>query len=61
MQTRLTLTIQKLSSWLIPLAAIAIVFAWLSIAPPGILGKADALGYAVCHRLDERSFHLANG
>ncbi len=61
MQTRLKLAAQKLSPWLIPLAAIAMVFAWLSIAPPGILGKADALGYAVCHRLDERSFHLGNG
>jgi uncharacterized membrane protein len=61
MQTRLMLATQKLSNWLIPLAAIAMVFAWLSIAPPGILGKADALGYAVCHRLDERSLHLANG
>jgi uncharacterized membrane protein len=37
------------------------VFTWLSIAPPGILGKADAIGYAVCHRLDERSFHFTNG
>jgi uncharacterized membrane protein len=61
MQTRLILALQKLSTWLIPLAAIAIVFGWLSIAPPGLLGKADALGYAICHRLDERSFHLANG
>jgi uncharacterized membrane protein len=61
MQTRLILAAQKLANWLIPLGAIAMVFAWLSIAPPGILGKADALGYAVCHRLDERSFHLANG
>jgi uncharacterized membrane protein len=26
--------------------------------PPGLLGKADAIGYAVCHRIDHRSFHL---
>ena len=26
--------------------------------PPGLLGKADAIGYAVCHRIDERSFHI---
>lgn len=31
---------------------------WLAYTPPGILGKADALGYAVCHRLDGRSFHV---
>jgi uncharacterized membrane protein len=61
MQTRLLLAAQKLSNWLIPLAAIALVFGWLSIAPPGILGAADSLGYAVCHRLDERSFHFADG
>ncbi len=61
MQTRLLLAAQKLSNWLIPLAAAAILFGWLSIAPAGILGKADALGYAVCHRLDERSFHFHDG
>jgi uncharacterized membrane protein len=49
---------QRLTTILIPLAAIAMVAAWLYIAPPGILGKLDALGYAVCHRIDERSFHI---
>lgn len=47
-----------LSNWMVPLAAIAILAAFLSIAPPGILAKADAIGYAVCHQLDERSFHV---
>lgn len=61
MKTRLLLAAQKLSIFLIPLAALAIVFGWLAIAPPGILGKADSLGYAVCHRLDERSFHYGDG
>lgn len=58
MQNRLLLAAQKLSNWLVPLAALAILAGFLYIAPPGILGKADALGYAVCHRLDERSFHV---
>ncbi|HEY61351.1 MAG TPA: DUF2085 domain-containing protein [Anaerolineae bacterium] len=31
---------------------------WLIATPSGLLGKADAIGYAVCHRLDIRSFHL---
>ncbi len=31
---------------------------WLLSTPPGLLGKADAIGYAVCHRIDLRSFHL---
>lgn len=43
---------------MVPLAAIAIVAAFLSIAPAGIWGKIDAVGYAVCHQLDERSFHV---
>jgi uncharacterized membrane protein len=58
MQNRLLLAAQKLSNWFIPLAALAIVAGFLYIAPPGILGKADALGYAVCHRIEERSFHV---
>ncbi len=31
---------------------------WLLNTPPGLLGKADALGYAVCHRIEARSFHM---
>jgi uncharacterized membrane protein len=31
---------------------------WLVNTPSGLLGKADAVGYAVCHRIDLRSFHL---
>jgi uncharacterized membrane protein len=58
MQNRLLSAAQKLSNWLVPLAALAIVAGFLYIAPPGILGKADALGYAVCHRIEERSFHV---
>jgi uncharacterized membrane protein len=34
------------------------LFAWLLNTPAGILGKADAIGYAVCHRIDLRSFHI---
>lgn len=39
--------------------AIFLIFlTWLFITPPGLLGKADAIGYAVCHRIDVRSLHL---
>jgi uncharacterized membrane protein len=31
---------------------------WILNTPAGLLGKADAVGYAVCHRIDARSFHL---
>lgn len=33
---------------------------WLAFTPPGLLGKADAIGYAICHRIDLRSFHLGD-
>ena len=32
--------------------------AWIYIAPPGLMGKLDAIGYAVCHRLDSHSLHI---
>ncbi len=40
------------------LVAGGFLIAWLLNTPEGILGKADAIGYAVCHRIDARSFHL---
>ncbi len=42
------------------LAAALLLAGWLLNTPPGILGKADAVGYAVCHRIDARSFHIGN-
>jgi uncharacterized membrane protein len=30
------------------------------LSPEGALGKLDALGYAVCHRIDVRSFHIGD-
>lgn len=41
----------------VPLASV-LLGAWLLLTPGGLLGKADAIGYAVCHRIDLRSFHL---
>jgi uncharacterized membrane protein len=38
-----------------------LLLAWLLNTPAGLLGKADAVGYAVCHRIDVRSFHFTNG
>lgn len=35
-----------------------LLLGWLINTPLGLLGKADAIGYAVCHRIDLRSFHL---
>lgn len=39
-------------------AAALVVLGWVVNTPPGLLGKADAIGYAVCHRIEVRSFHL---
>ena len=50
----------SLSRWLVPLAAIIVFGIWFSVTPPGLLGKADAIGYAICHRIDERSFHIGD-
>jgi len=51
---------KKLSRWLVPTAAVMVFAFWFYNAPPGLLGKADALGYAICHRIDERSFHIGD-
>jgi uncharacterized membrane protein len=40
------------------LAALLAIAAWFYIAPEGALGKMDAVGYAVCHRIEARSFHI---
>ncbi len=50
----------NLSRFFVPIAAILVFGVWFSYAPPGLLGKADAVGYAICHRIDERSFHIGN-
>lgn len=34
---------------------------WLAFTPSGVLGKMDAIGYAVCHRITVRSFLLPGG
>jgi uncharacterized membrane protein len=43
---------------LLILSVVFLLSGWLINTPPGLLGKADAVGYAVCHRIDVRSFHL---
>src|SRR5258705_13442389 len=52
--------INNLVRWLVPLAALLVFAVWFSFTPPGLLGKADAIGYAICHRIGERSFHIGD-
>ena len=43
----------------VALGALGIVLlTWLLLTPPGLLGKVDAVGYAVCHRIPVRSFSI---
>lgn len=46
--------------WVLLSLAVTLSIAWLFLTPPGILGKANAVGYAVCHRIPERSFNIGN-
>lgn len=46
----------KTTIWLGLLVAIGIIGLWLIGTPSGVLGKADAVGYAICHRITIRSF-----
>lgn len=51
---------ENTSKVLLVLIVIIIFFLWINYAPPGLLGKMDAVGYAVCHRIEVRSFHLGD-
>jgi uncharacterized membrane protein len=37
-----------------------LLLGWLVLTPAGLLGKADAIGYAVCHRITARSFFIGD-
>ena len=50
--------IQNILRWFVPIAAVLAFAAWMYISPEGALGKLDAIGYAVCHRIDARSFQI---
>src|SRR5512146_2129218 len=49
---------RRLTKWLVPIGALIVLSVWIYIAPPGLMGKLDAVGYAVCHRLDSHSLHV---
>ncbi len=45
---------------LLPALAALLLLAWLVETPAGLLGKMDAIGYAVCHRIASHSFFIAD-
>jgi uncharacterized membrane protein len=51
---------QKRAAWHWVLFGVAITLTvfWLFLTPHGLLGKADAVGYAVCHQIKARSFQI---
>lgn len=58
MNTNQTSPVQTVIKWFVPIAAIIAFGAWMYLSPEGALGKLDAIGYAVCHRIDARSFQI---
>jgi len=44
----------------LPLSVLVLllIIGFVVFTPEGLLGKADAIGYAVCHRIDLRSYHI---
>ncbi len=53
---------RETSPWFWALLALAVTLTviWLFLTPDGLLGKADAIGYSVCHRIDLRSFRIGD-
>jgi len=45
---------------LIAIIVLIIIGLWFFFTPEGLLGKADAVGYAVCHRISVRSFFIGS-
>ncbi len=42
----------------VALITMAVVLSWALATPPGVLGKADAIGYAICHRIASHSLTI---
>jgi len=49
-----------LGRWSVLIAVLAGLAAWMYVAPPGLMGKLDAIGYAVCHRLESHSLKIGD-
>jgi len=49
---------KSLWRWVLLGIAVTLTITWLALTPKGLLGKADAVGYAVCHQIEARAFHI---
>jgi uncharacterized membrane protein len=50
----------RILNFFIVFIVLAIFITWLVFTPPGLLGKADAISYAVCHRIPSHSFFIGD-
>ena len=51
--------VRRALPWLVGALLIALLAIFWASTPAGILGKADMLGYAVCHQIESHSFVLS--
>ncbi len=51
---------KKLAYVILITLGIVLLFGWLLNTPSGLFGKAGAIGYSFCHRIDARSFHIGD-
>lgn len=58
--TRIKPLVINILKVLLLIATGTILVIWLTDTPLGLLGKADALGYAVCHRIAAHSYFLGD-
>lgn len=49
---------KKRSRYLLGALVAILALSWLLNSPPGLLGKSDAIAYAVCHRISSHSFYF---
>jgi uncharacterized membrane protein len=50
----------RILNFFIVFIVLAIFVTWLAFTPSGLLGKADAVSYAVCHRIASHSFFIGD-
>ncbi|MCB9438119.1 MAG: DUF2085 domain-containing protein [Anaerolineales bacterium] len=56
MEATASISTPRWLAWGVIIAAITVIALWLLGTPAGVEGKADAVGYAICHRIPDRSF-----
>jgi uncharacterized membrane protein len=52
--------IARVAPYVVASLALVALGTWLLNTPPGLLGKADAIAFAICHRLVSHSFLIGN-